>query len=94
VVRREVAAAKAGRARGWLNDAAATLLTPLDAFLSDPKAGDLALFYLFLAIQESIDLTRSPRGGMPEWDARASSGPALRPWRGRSQVRVFAGPQS
>jgi uncharacterized protein YutE (UPF0331/DUF86 family) len=56
VVRREVVAAKAGRARAWLNDAAAILLDPLDAFLSEPKARDLSLFYLFLAIQECIDL--------------------------------------
>lgn len=56
MVRREVVAAKAGRARVWLNDAAAILLSPLDAFLSDPKDRDLSLFYLFLAIQECIDL--------------------------------------
>lgn len=56
MVRREVVAAKAGRARVWLNDASATLLTPLDAFLAEPKSRDLAIFYLFLAIQECIDL--------------------------------------
>jgi uncharacterized protein YutE (UPF0331/DUF86 family) len=56
VVRREVVAAKVGRARTWLNDAAATLLAPLEVFLADPKARDLSLFYLFLAIQECIDL--------------------------------------
>jgi uncharacterized protein YutE (UPF0331/DUF86 family) len=56
MVRREVVAAKTGRARGWLNDAAAILLNPLDAFLADPKGRDLSLFYLFLAIQECIDL--------------------------------------
>lgn len=54
--RRELVEAKVGRARVWLNDAAATLLTTLDTFLADPKARDLALFYLFLAIQECIDL--------------------------------------
>ena len=56
MVRCEVVATKAGRARAWLNDAATTLLGPLDAFLSDAKGRDLALFYLFLAIQESIDI--------------------------------------
>lgn len=56
MVRREVVAAKAGRARVWLNDASARLLRPLDTFLADPKERDLALFYLFLAIQECIDL--------------------------------------
>ncbi len=56
MVRREVVATKAGRARVWLKDAAAILLEPLDAFLSDPKSRDLSLFYLFLAMQECIDL--------------------------------------
>jgi len=56
MVRREVVAAKAGRSRAWLNDAAAILLNPLDVFLADPRGRDLAIFYLFLAIQECIDL--------------------------------------
>jgi uncharacterized protein YutE (UPF0331/DUF86 family) len=56
MVRREIVAAKAGRARGWLNDAAAAFDLPFDRFVSDPRARDLALFYLFLAIQECIDL--------------------------------------
>ena len=56
MVRREVVAAKAGRSRAWLNDAAKILLNPLDVFLADPKGRDLAIFYLFLAIQECIDL--------------------------------------
>ena len=55
-VRREVVATKVGRARVWVNDAAAILLNSLDAFLSDPKGRDLSLFYLFLAVQECIDL--------------------------------------
>ena len=49
-------ATKVGRARTWLNDAATTLLAPLDGFLADSKGRDLSLFYLVLAIQESIDL--------------------------------------
>lgn len=56
MVRRDVVAAKVGRARAWLNDAAALLVKPLDVFLADPKGRDLSLFYLFLAIQECIDL--------------------------------------
>lgn len=56
MVRREVVATKAGRARAWLNDAATTLLGPLDVFQADAKSRDLSLFYLFLAIQECIDL--------------------------------------
>jgi hypothetical protein len=34
MVRREVVAAKAGRSRAWLNDAAATLLNLADVFLA------------------------------------------------------------
>jgi len=56
VVRREVVAAKAGRARGWLNDGAPALIGPLSAFLADRAIRDLSIFYLFLAIQECIDL--------------------------------------
>lgn len=56
MVRRDVVAAKVGRARVWLNDAAATLGDPLETLLADPKARDLSLFYLFLGIQECIDL--------------------------------------
>jgi uncharacterized protein YutE (UPF0331/DUF86 family)/predicted nucleotidyltransferase len=56
MVRADIVAAKAGRARAWLNDAAPALAAPLDAFVADSKSRDLALFYLFLAIQECIDL--------------------------------------
>jgi uncharacterized protein YutE (UPF0331/DUF86 family) len=56
MVRRDLVASKAGRARGWLNDASVLLLGPIEAFLADHKGRDLSLFYLFLAIQECIDL--------------------------------------
>lgn len=56
MVRREVVASKVSRARAWLNDAAPPLLGPQEAYLADPQRRDLALFYLFLAIQECIDL--------------------------------------
>lgn len=56
MVRRDLIAAKTGRARVWLNDATSILDTPLETFLSDPRTRDLSLFYLFLAIQECIDL--------------------------------------
>jgi uncharacterized protein YutE (UPF0331/DUF86 family) len=56
MVRREIVAAKAGRARAWLNDAADAFDQPLDRFVADARTRDLALFYLFLAIQECIDL--------------------------------------
>ena len=56
MVRREVVASKVSRARAWLKDAAPPLLGPQEAYLADPQRRDLALFYLFLAIQECIDL--------------------------------------
>jgi len=56
VVQREVVVSKVGRARAWLNDAALPLLGPQETYLADPQRRDLALFYLFLAIQECIDL--------------------------------------
>ena len=56
MVRPEIVAAKVARARVRVNDAGETLLRPIDQFLSDPKSRDLALFYVFLAIQECIDL--------------------------------------
>jgi uncharacterized protein YutE (UPF0331/DUF86 family) len=56
VVRPEIAGVRVARARGWLNDAEALLDRDLEAFLADRQGRDLALFYLFLAIQEAIDL--------------------------------------
>jgi uncharacterized protein YutE (UPF0331/DUF86 family) len=56
MVRREITGAKAGRARAWLNDAAPAFERPLDDFTADRQSRDLGLFYLFLAIQECIDL--------------------------------------
>jgi len=44
------------RAQAWLSDAEALLAAPPDEFVADRKGRDLALFYLFLAIQECIDL--------------------------------------
>lgn len=56
MVKRDVVASKVTRATGWLTDAAVPLLGPLDAFEADEKGRDLALFYLFLAVQECIDI--------------------------------------
>jgi uncharacterized protein YutE (UPF0331/DUF86 family) len=56
MVRPEVAAARVARAQAWLSDAEGLLAVPPDEFVADRKGRDLALFYLFLAIQESIDL--------------------------------------
>ena len=56
MVRPEVAAARVARAQAWLSDAESLLALPPDEFVADRKGRDLALFYLFLAIQECIDL--------------------------------------
>jgi uncharacterized protein YutE (UPF0331/DUF86 family) len=56
VVQRDVVVSKVARARARLNDAAAGIERPVEAFRADVKGRDLALFYLFLAIQECIDL--------------------------------------
>lgn len=56
MVKVDVVSRKLGRASAWLNDAEEILSRPTDEFLADVKSRDLATFYLFLAIQESIDL--------------------------------------
>lgn len=56
MVRRDVAGARVARATRWLDDAGRTFELPVDEFVAATKDRDLALFYLFLAIQECIDL--------------------------------------
>jgi uncharacterized protein YutE (UPF0331/DUF86 family) len=56
MVKVDVVARKVARAGAWLNDAEEILARPAVEFLSDLKSRDLATFYLFLAIQECIDL--------------------------------------
>ena len=56
MVRPDVAARKIARASAWLDDAEAILSRPVDEFMAAAKDRDLAAFYLFLAIQESVDL--------------------------------------
>jgi uncharacterized protein YutE (UPF0331/DUF86 family) len=56
MVRRDVAGAKITRATSWIDDAAVRLGGDVDAFVADRDRRDLAIFYLFLAIQECIDL--------------------------------------
>jgi uncharacterized protein YutE (UPF0331/DUF86 family) len=56
MVRREVVRQKAARAIAWLNAATPTLERDVDDFRSDVPARDLAVFYLFLALQECIDI--------------------------------------
>ena len=57
MVRRDVAGARVARATAWLDDASRLLDQPADVFVAATKDRDLALFYLFLAIQECIDLS-------------------------------------
>jgi uncharacterized protein YutE (UPF0331/DUF86 family) len=56
MVRAEVAAARVARAQAWLAEAEGLFALPPEEFVADRRGRDLALFYLFLAIQECIDL--------------------------------------
>ena len=56
MVRRDVAAARVTRATSWLSDASAIFDEPEETYLAETKDRDLAIFYLFLAIQECVDL--------------------------------------
>jgi uncharacterized protein YutE (UPF0331/DUF86 family) len=56
MVKPDVVARKMARAKAWLADAEKILSRPSEQFLADVKSRDLATFYLFLAIQECIDL--------------------------------------
>lgn len=56
MVRRDVAGVRIARASAWLDDAARWFEVPEAEFLRSVKDRDLAVFYLFLAIQECLDL--------------------------------------
>ncbi len=56
MVKVDVVTRKIARASAWLDDAETILARPVENFLADTKEKDLASFYLFLAIQEAIDL--------------------------------------
>lgn len=56
MVRRDVAAARLTRATAWVTDAEQLFAMDEHAFERATKDRDLALFYLFLALQECIDL--------------------------------------
>jgi uncharacterized protein YutE (UPF0331/DUF86 family) len=56
LARPEVIEKKVTRASAWLDDAEALTSRPGEEFLSDVKVRDLASFYIFLTIQECIDL--------------------------------------
>jgi uncharacterized protein YutE (UPF0331/DUF86 family) len=68
VVRRDIAGSKVARATTWLDDAERLFNQPPDAFVAAVKDRDLAIFYLFLAMQECIDLAA-------HWVADAAWGP-------------------
>jgi len=56
VVKPEVVRRKVAAATGWLDDAESILTRSPEEFLTDTKEHDLACYYLFLSIQECIDL--------------------------------------
>jgi uncharacterized protein YutE (UPF0331/DUF86 family) len=56
MVRRDVAGRKVARASAWLDDAESILSRSREDLSRDAASRDLAAFYLFLAIQECIDL--------------------------------------
>jgi uncharacterized protein YutE (UPF0331/DUF86 family) len=72
MVRADLVGRKIARAAAWLDDAEPALRWPESQFARDRAARDLALFYLFLAIQECIDLAAhwvSDEGWTPPDDA-------------------------
>jgi uncharacterized protein YutE (UPF0331/DUF86 family) len=56
VAKPDVIEKKVVRASGWLDDAESLVSQSTEEFLSDVKSRDLASFYIFLTIQECIDL--------------------------------------
>jgi uncharacterized protein YutE (UPF0331/DUF86 family) len=56
MVRRDVALSRIGRATTWLTDADLLFALDVEQFRAATKDRDLAIFYLFLALQECIDL--------------------------------------
>jgi uncharacterized protein YutE (UPF0331/DUF86 family) len=56
MVKPDVVRKKVVRAQAWLDDAEAILARPSEELFANTRDQDLASFYLFLAIQECIDL--------------------------------------
>ena len=56
MVRVDLIGRKVSRATGWLNDAEQLIGSDENRFTREIKDRDLSTFYLFLAIQECIDL--------------------------------------
>jgi len=57
MIKPEVVQEKTARAEAWLNDVESLLSRPAEELLVDIQSWDLASFRLFLAIQESINLS-------------------------------------
>lgn len=75
MVNRDVVSRKIASATARLGDADAILSRPVEDFLADLASRDLATFYLFLAIQDCIDLAAhwvSDAGWQPPADAGAT----------------------
>ena len=75
MVRADLAARKIARAAAWLDEAEAILARPEAEYLADRRGRDLAAFYLFLAVQECIDLAAhwvADAGWQPPDDAAST----------------------
>ncbi|MBI4699568.1 MAG: DUF86 domain-containing protein [Deltaproteobacteria bacterium] len=75
MVRADVVATKIARAAAWLDDAEPAFALSHAAFAADRRTRDLAIFYLFLAIQECIDLAAhwaADHGWTPPDDAAST----------------------
>lgn len=88
MVRSEVAARKIATATTRLDQADEILSRPRAELLSDPQSCDLAAFYLFLGIQECVDLAvhwaadsgwLAPESAASSFDALAEHGVIDRP---------------
>jgi uncharacterized protein YutE (UPF0331/DUF86 family) len=70
VVRPDLVTTKVARAKGWLDHAERLISVPPQELMADEERRDLASFYLFLTIQECIDLAAhwivDARWGSPE----------------------------
>lgn len=79
MVRADLAGQKIARAEAWLAQVEELLAGEPGAFIADAKRADLASFYLFLAIQEAVDLAAHwlSDAGWPPADDVGSSFAAL-----------------
>jgi uncharacterized protein YutE (UPF0331/DUF86 family) len=75
MVRSDLAGHKVARALAWLEAAERRFGQPRERFLADIDGRDLALFHLFLAIQECVDLAAHwiADDGLPPADDYASA---------------------